>query len=111
MAESYSKFQWSKMSPDRSEQVVVRTDKVDEFSSLIDYAKGILPTQNPFPNDEGSLAHTEENTQPAAPTCPVDVKHGAMQWRSGVSKKTNKPYGFWSCGQKDSQGNWCKGKK
>lgn len=28
--------------------------------------------------------------------------------RRGISNKTNRPYHFWSCSQKDENGNWCK---
>jgi hypothetical protein len=40
-------------------------------------------------------------------TCPV---HGTpLVWKSGISKKTNKPYGFWACQERDADGNYCKG--
>jgi hypothetical protein len=40
-----------------------------------------------------------------APVCPV---HGcAMVWREGVSKKSHKPYAFWSCPSKNADGSFC----
>ena len=30
-----------------------------------------------------------------------------MAHRQGVSKKTNRPYDFWACPEKDKEGNYC----
>lgn len=39
------------------------------------------------------------------PTCPV---HGATtKWLEGVSKKTGKPYAFWTCSSKNSDESYC----
>jgi len=41
-----------------------------------------------------------------APTCGV---HGtAMKWLEGTSKKTGKPYAFWTCPTKNADGSYCK---
>lgn len=43
-----------------------------------------------------------------APNCSI---HGTpMTWKSGTSKKTGKPYAFWSCEQKLADGSFCNGK-
>lgn len=39
-------------------------------------------------------------------TCPI---HGnSTKFLQGTSKKTGKPYSFWSCQMKDANGDWCK---
>lgn len=41
----------------------------------------------------------------ATPVCGV---HGStMEWKSGISKKTGKPYAFWSCPVRNNDGSWC----
>jgi len=43
-----------------------------------------------------------------APMCSI---HGTpMVWKSGQSKKTGKPYAFWSCETKLADGSFCNGK-
>lgn len=99
------KLQWSKMSPDRSEQVVVRSNDLDEWFKLIDEAKGVLPTEG-FPNDPiGTPKATPvEKTQEAVPMC--GDHHVPMIWKTGTSKKTGRPYAFWGCNEK-TNGEWC----
>ncbi len=42
------------------------------------------------------------------PTCSY---HGTlMLWKTGISKKTNEAYAFWSCPQKNPDGSYCKAK-
>lgn len=91
------KFQWSKFSPDRSEQIVIRTDDQEEFTKLIDDARGILPTGKAFPDDEGNRAHAPEQTQQHVPVCP---KHNKML--------TKGQWG-WFCKSKDDTQpkGWC----
>lgn len=99
-----TKYQWSKMSPDRSEQVVVRSDDVDEWFRLIENAKGVLPTEA-FPNDVGKPQATPvAQAQTPNPVC--GVHHVPMSWKTGVSKKTGRPYAFWSCGEMNN-GMYC----
>lgn len=92
------KYQWSKFSTDKSEQYVVRTDSWEELVEGIGKVKGIAPTTQAFPDDEGYSAHSEAQTQ--APVCGI---HGnPMTQRQGQ-------YGmFWSCGKKNADGTWCK---
>jgi hypothetical protein len=43
-----------------------------------------------------------------APKCSI---HGTpMEWKAGTSKKTGKPYAFYSCAQKLADGSYCNGK-
>lgn len=45
-----------------------------------------------------------ENRQSEIPKCGV---HGTlMNWKTGVSKKTGRPYAFWSCGEMNN-GMYC----
>jgi hypothetical protein len=39
------------------------------------------------------------------PICGIHAK--PMNWKSGVSEKTGRPYGFWSCGEKLANGEFC----
>lgn len=98
------RYQWSKMSPDRSEQVVVRTDSYDEFIESIKLAKGVLP-QVAFPNDSGPIATAPEKAQVANPVC--GIHQAQATWKTGVSKKTGKPYAFWSCSERNADGSFC----
>ena len=41
-------------------------------------------------------------------TNPVCGIHGTpMAWKTGVSKKSGKPYAFWSCATKNADNTWC----
>lgn len=92
------KYQWSKMSPDRSEQVVVRSDNYDEWLEAIELARTSLPNV-PFPNDIGSPTATPpERAQNEVGICPVHKK----AWRQGK-------YGMF-CASKLPDGTWCKEK-
>lgn len=99
------RYQWSKMSPDRSEQVVVRTDSYDEFIESIKLAKGVLP-QVAFPNDSGNIATPPEKAQEEAPKCGV---HGTPMTLkpAGVSKAGRAYPAFWSCGQRNADNTYC----
>lgn len=95
------KYQWSKFSPDRSEQFVVRTDDLNELWKTRDEVINRFPAVDSFPDDIGhSKATTPEKVQQEAPKCGV---HGTpMSLRQGQ-------YGnFWSCGTKNADGTWCK---
>lgn len=87
-----------------SENHTIRVETREERDAERDYViKSILPSAKSFPDDEGDVAH--EATQEAAQTC--SVHKVPMVYRSGVSKKTNKPYAFWSCPEKLPNGDWC----
>lgn len=103
------KFQWSLMSPDRSEQVVVRDDDYKLWVLGIIAARGLIPKK---PIEQKMEEFVGDTTPPASGhICPNNPSHGEMKYRSGVSAKTGKPYAFWSCSQKNPDGTWCGGKK
>ena len=89
-----SKFQWSMFSPNREEQVVVRSDDPVEWAENIEIAKKVLP-KVAFPNDTGNTATVG---QPEAPTCKAHNK-----------PMRNGKYG-WFCATKLENGGWCKEK-
>lgn len=100
-------YQWSKFNADKSEQYVVRTDNWEELVDGIGKVKGIVPSENPFPDDEGHRAHSVNQTEEVK-RCP---KHGTqLNWKpAGVSKQTGRPYnGFWSCPERTPAGEYCK---
>ena len=45
--------------------------------------------------------------QPTGITPKCGIHGTEMNWRTGVSKKTGKPYAFWSCPSKNADGSWC----
>lgn len=47
-------------------------------------------------------------TNPVNPQTPVCGIHGTpMEWKTGTSKKTGKPYAFWSCATRNADGSFC----
>lgn len=99
------KLQWSRFSPDRSEQYVIRHDDEKEFDLLVAKYKGLLPKAKAFPDDEGDIAVSIAQIQPPAPVCPLHKI--PMKYRSGISK-AGRAYAFWGCSQKNPDGSWCK---
>ena len=65
------KLQWSKFSPDRSEQYVIRSDDEAEFDLLVEKYKAKVPQKNAFPNDEGQVAVSPDKVQESIPSCPL----------------------------------------
>ena len=57
-------------------------------------------------NKETNNAHKPSPEVSAdAPVCGI---HGTpMSWKTGVSKKTNKPYAFWGCASPNADGSYC----
>lgn len=91
------RFQWSKMSPDRSEQIVVRGDDYPQWLQDIKDAKSVLPDVA-FPNDLGRpMATSPEQAQEQTPMCP---KH---------NKPMTKGQWGWYCKTKDDTQpkGWC----
>ena len=83
----------------------VRCDDINDFQTAITNMEAIIPSNKPFPDDEGNRATSPENAE-GAPEC--GIHHIPMTWRpAGVSKTTGKHYpGFWSCPEKVN-GNYC----
>lgn len=89
------KFQWSKFSPDRSEQFVIRTDDYTELIEKRDAVIKLMPQGRPFPDDDGDMATPPEAVQATAPVCPTH------------SKTMTKGKWGWFCKSKVGEG-WCK---
>ena len=94
------KLQWSKFSPDRSEQYVVREDDEKEFDRLVLKYKSVIPQGKAFPDDTGDHATPQAKVQAGVPMCP---KHNKPM--------TNGKYG-WYCQSKDPDEpkGWCRQK-
>jgi len=90
------KFQWSKFSPDRTEQFVIRTDDKTEFDELVAIYRDELPKAAAFPDDEGRYATPPGKVQKAVQVCPVHHK----PFREGK-------FGMY-CATKMEDGSWCK---
>lgn len=78
-------------------------DMIKKTEMIIDYAqshgwKNVWDTPT-------SIQTPSQPTNPQAPIC--GVHRVAMTWKTGVSKKTNKPYAFWSCSTKNADGSFC----
>ena len=75
--------------------------ELDNITKSIDslIGKGFMPSWN-----------TETNGKTLNPvsTTPVCAIHGVpMVWKSGISKKTGKPYAFWGCDVRNPDGSYC----
>lgn len=100
------KFQWSKFSPDRTEQFVIRTENWQE---VIDYrarTNALIGAEETLP-----VAKTPEVQKVAVVAQPVVSghvcsTHGPMVYKEGVSK-TGKPYKVWSCPARLPNGSYC----
>ena len=80
--ENTPKLQWSKFSPDRSEQYVIRLDSWEEFVILKDKIMGEVPKTEAFPDDVGSPTATpQEKVQEQAKMCVLHNKE--MKARRG----------------------------
>lgn len=86
----------------------VRCDDWEEFKTAVKNMDSIIPAEMDFPDDEGQQAHKVDVSAKLNPTCSV---HGATtKFLEGVSKKTGKPYAFWSCTAKNTDGSFCNAK-
>lgn len=88
------KVQWSKFSPDRSEQFVIRTETWEEMMELRKEALAITPQSKAFPDDEGPRATPPEKVQEAVP-----MHHGKPMAQGKWG---------WYCKTKLEDGTWCK---
>lgn len=85
---------------------VVCADNADDLEKNIREA---LPIFKKFKTAVDTYREKQQNdaTPPPqeTPTCGV---HGTqMKWLTGTSKKTGKPYAFWSCPTKNADGSFC----
>lgn len=106
------KFQWSKMTPDRNEQIVVRGDEYKQWVLDIEAAKQQLPKE-PMKPIEKQMEEFIGGTS-AEPTVPICGVHGTpMVWKTGQYKQTTQwhkageDYAFWSCSKKNANGSYC----
>ena len=76
---------------------------VDGYTSVIMWLE-----KNGFKIATTNLPETPKPTpQPAtSPMC--GIHNIPMTWKTGISKTTNKPYAFWACSGKMTDGTWCK---
>lgn len=81
----------------------VRCDDWEEFKTAVKNMEGILTQTAAFPNDTGHVATPQSKVQ-EVPMC--GVHNVPMTWKTGVSKKTGRPYAFWSCGEMNN-GMYC----
>jgi len=94
------KFQWSKFSPNRTEQFVIRTDDWSEMTEYILKAKALLPTENAFPDDEGNFAHTPEQVEKPKDVCPIHSESMRKFTKNGQSWFSHRlPDGTWCNGR------------
>jgi hypothetical protein len=80
------KIQWSKFSPDRSEQFVIRTDTWEELIELKNKVIGVIPQSNAFPDDTGPVATPPEKVQASAKMC--IIHNVEMKERKGKNGET-----------------------
>lgn len=100
------KFQYSKFSPDRSEQWVIRTDLWDELVEYRSKTLEIIPKGAAFPNDEGPMVTPQSQVQTPAPVC--QVHQVPMNLKPAGVSKTGRAYpAFWSCGVRNGDGGFC----
>jgi hypothetical protein len=77
----------------------VRCDDWKDFTRAVSNIQSIIPSEEPFPNDSGSVATTPQKASGITPLCPIHKKPMAL--RMGQ-------YGaFFSCSTKLDDGTWC----
>lgn len=84
----------------------VRCDEWETFKEAVDNMNTMIKTKA-FPDDEGNIATPQEQVISEAPKCGV---HGTpMTLKPAGTSKMGRPYpAFWSCGQKNADGTYCK---
>lgn len=84
----------------------VRCDDIEEFHTAVRNMEAMMPSNKPFPDDEGNHATAPEKAV-NAPECAIH--HTPMKWKAPGVSRSGKPYaGFWSCGTKNDDGTWCR---
>jgi hypothetical protein len=95
---------------------VIQTDPnaIKETYTLIGQAKSIVdlmekdgwrPSWNDATNKALKTEAPKQEELPQAPIC--EIHKTPMTWKTGVSKKTNKPYAFFACNQRNVDGSFC----
>lgn len=83
-------------------------DVLVQFQQILPFIQqaGYKNVWDKEPVIERVLPAVKPNESVLSPRCGI---HGSyMEWKTGVSKKTGKPYAFWSCPIKNADGTWCK---
>jgi hypothetical protein len=86
-------------------------DKIGGIKSFIEklIEEGFEPSWNKQTSKEQLKSASEEFVESisADPTPICGIHNARMVWKTGVSKKTNKPYAFWGCDQRMPDGGFC----
>src|SRR3990167_10912281 len=97
------------------------TDQAMQMKVAIEkmIADGFEPSWNKQTNGDALTTKTTTAIPPTAPDLKIDGPQGqggtcpvhnvSLVWKSGISKTTNKPFAFWACPEKLSDGSFCKG--
>lgn len=111
MSEEYGRFPRVQIGFVRDDpSLVIRSDTAEEAEELL---RSALPIYKRFRDavDKGKQARVKQQQDQSPPpgTAPTCGIHGTvMEWKTGVSKTTNKPYAFWGCPSKNADGSFCK---
>jgi hypothetical protein len=117
--ESFPKFQYSIfVDNQRNAQMVIRANTFEEFKQLKKDADSLLAftTTSANPMAQATVAPvnppqaaTPQYAPPGNTAAPICGIHNVpMVWKAGVSQKTGKPYGFYSCSMRNPDGSYCK---
>lgn len=89
-----------------SDMLVVRSNDEEEFKKLLKIIAEVRQDMRKAKaNNQSTPVQAPVQNQAIAPICGI---HGVpMVWKTGVSKKTGKPYAFWSCSQRNADGSFC----
>jgi hypothetical protein len=85
---------------------VINVDTGEELDAAI---RDVLPRFKAFKVavDTYREKQINEQTPPPQATPVCGIHHTQAVWKTGVSRKTGKPYAFWSCPTKNPDGSFC----
>jgi len=88
----------------------VRDTKAGELITKMSFLERVFQSEGWTPLTQGYQKTSQkqpkpENLDPNAPIC--SIHNRKMDWKTGVSKTSGKPYAFWSCSIKNPDGSWC----
>ena len=86
--------------------LVVKADTKEEMEASI---REVLPIFKKFKTAVDVYREKQVNdaTPPPGQNPICGIHNTPMQWKTGVSNKTNKPYAFWSCPTRNPDGSFC----
>jgi len=90
-------------------------DIIQKTETLVDYAqshgwKNVWDTTPAPVASQPATPQVSRDVTGMVPAPMCDIHGTPMKHLEGVSKKTGKPYSFWSCPQKLADGSFCNGK-